>query len=347
VRPSRLGSKGAGGGAALAPAVVYREVRVNRGVYALVLAALLAPWALVGWISLSSPRPALALSFMVRGYAGASAFQLYQVAVAALLGVAVVAHDRWQGSLVDILEGPVRRRDVWLAKAALGTLAVATAAAAVAAAMVAAAVATGLGGMVGGVLLTALGAMGAQLAMFALALALSGAMAPAYAVAATLVCAALPSLLGSLVAMLFVPLSYAYGPLPAAGPPPPVRWALDLSSFLPSLSPLAQGYGSGLPLAAHAAWFLACALGLVALGLRWWEAAPYERLRDAFFHPALWGLYRLFLALATGFAAYVLIVRGTARGVAFAVIYGLLSLLAWLGWGTWWRRRGAAGGRGA
>lgn len=341
------GSRGAGRVAALPQAVVYREVRVNRGVYGLALAALLAPWALALWLSLSAPQPALALSFLVRGYAGMGGVQLYQVAVAGLFGIGVVAHDRWQGGLVDVLEGPVRRRDLWLAKAGVGALVVLTASAAVAAAVVAAGVATGLGGMVGGVLLTASSRVGAQLAMFALALALGGAMAPAYAFAATLVCAALPALLGSLVATLFVPLSYAYGPLPAAGPPLPVRWALDLSTFLPSLSPLVPLGGLWLPLAAHAAWFLACTLGLVALGLRWWEAAPYERLRDAFFHPVLWGVYRLFLALATGFVAYVVIARGTGRGVAFAVTYGLLSFLAWLGWGAWWRRRGAAGGRAA
>lgn len=341
----------------LSAAARYRELRVNRAVYVLGVLVLLAPWAL--WLVqfqsvLSTPGPTLAamhttLAHLVRQNLqlfaqGSTGFATFDVFVAAALGIAVVGYDRMAGGLFYSLEGPLRRREVWLAKAFFGASAIVLVVALGTAAILLAAALSGNLDLTGPILLRALFDATGQLSLFATALAMGGAMGTVFSCLATGTWAGLPALVSGLVATVFV------GPYVEQlnGQPVTVlvtdQWAWHLSQTLHNISPFQPGEFSQWPLYAFfalIALFVAWTALMAWLGPLWWDRAPFERLHDGVFFPALWNFYYAFLSLGSGLILTTLITGGaTIKGLGWAAIYAAVFVASWFFWRFVVTRRG-------
>lgn len=330
-----------------APAVRYREFRVNRTLYVAGLFILLVPWALwfrTVWTFLNFPPQDLAQMHQAVHGLLQNALQTFaqggnnaagpDPVVAGLLGLALFANDRWQGGLLYSLEGPLPRRQVLWAKALLGSGVLLCAAILAAAGNVGAAAASGNLALTGPVLLRVLSDLAGQLAIFATALAMGGAMGTALSALAVAVWAVLPSLGQSLMMVLFsAPPSQTLpdgARIVVTGISPP--WVAHVSAFLLALSPLTSTQSSDLGLAGDAALFLAWTGFMLWLGLRAWERAPFERLSDGVFFPVLWNFYYLVLALGSALFVITVVTHGTVTGASWLVSYLALTVAGWFFW---------------
>ena len=352
--PNSGGTSGSRRGTlAISPAARYRELRVNRTVYLTAFLLLLAPWAL--WFEslssiLRSSAPVLALQHTtvaalmrenLQGFAlGTSNPTMIYVLGAAVLGIALFAYDRLAGGLLYSLEGPLRRREVFAAKALFGAITLLVPVAAGTAGTLLFAALSGNPGLAGAIALRGLFDAAGELSLLATALALGGAMSTVFSVAATATWALLPALLQSLLMNLFwapgvVAVSaggqLAYEQAPRFAYP----WIGQVAMALPNLSPFQPAALSGWPLTeslALLASFIAWAALMLGLGSGWWERAPFERLRDSFFFPFLWNLYYAFLSLLSTLILGALITRGEVYGAAWAAIYLALFVMGWFFW---------------
>ncbi len=320
----------------------YREWQVNRSLYVAAVLTLLAPWALWAMAVMNlfsnpqligpgdtlqaSMRPMLLFSFPL-------AIDLVD---AAAFGLLLFGYDRAVGGLPYALEGPLRRRDVWLAKGFFGTVIICSVMAAGTIAMLIAAKASGNGALSGRILAHAVFETGGQLELFMTALAMSGAMAPIFAGLATATWALLPAALAGLV-----PIALAGTGLTPPGPATQFTyvsvapWAVSLSNFLSNCSPFQSTPLFTWPprdVLLLGAAFLAWAALLVWAAPRWWVRAPFERLQEGFFFPGLWNVYYAFLAAVSALVVVTLLTRGSVQGPAWAALYGALSVAGWFFW---------------
>ncbi len=346
------------------PAARYRELRANWGIALLAVLVLLAPWAL----ALSAleavrtmPRPLLAAQgltlhlllhdALVGAIEGSSGLITVPCLVAAALGIALFAHDRIDGGLFSALEGPLARREAWLAKAIFGAVVIGAGAAVGTATLLYATLATGNADLVGPVLLSALVALTGELSLFVTGLALAGALSTALSALGTATWAALPALAGGLVETVFVrPYAQPLASGHLATVLVPTAWATTFGQALTNLSPFRpDGLAGWSPweVMALVAWFVLWTGLLTWQGLGWWQKAPFERLHDTVFFPSLWNLYDAWLGLATGLVATTVATGGEVKGPAWVAVYGATSLVAALAWRSALRHRRARARTGA
>jgi len=311
----------------VSPAARYREMRANRTIYVLALLALLAPWVLwlqqlqVAFAFPGLPGGPSAQEFLreqLLTFGEGTPLQTFDLFVAAALGVALFSHDRGAGGLLFSLEGPLSRREVWLAKLLFGSAILILVRVLGTAANLAAAAASGNLDLWSTLLLNALAGVTGQLMFFATALAMGGAMATAFVLLATLLWMGLPGLLQGLGMILW----------PAA---PLHPWILALANFSPFQPFQASMFGGGSAVI-RIAWFLVWTAAMVWLGARWWDRAAYERLNDGFFFPFLWNLYYAFLSLVSGLIVTTVITRGQILGLGWAAIYAAFFVAGWFFW---------------
>jgi len=320
----------------------YREWRVNRSIYVTAAVALLAPWAL--WalpvIALfSTPQlvgPGETLQALMRPMFLFSFPLVISLVGAAVFGLALFGYDRTVGGLPYALEGPLRRRDVWLTKGFFGTVTICSVMAAGTVAMLVAAQASGNGALSGRILVDALFETGGQLELFMTALAMSGVMAPIFATLATATWALLPAALAGLVQITLAGTGLT--------PPSPATqyayvsvapWAVSLSNFLSNCSPFQSTPLFTWPphdVLLLGAAFLAWAGFLAWRAPRWWAGAPFERLQDGFFLPGLWNVYYAFLAAVSALILVTVLTRGTVQGLAWSGLYAALFAAGWFFW---------------
>jgi hypothetical protein len=332
----------------------YREVRVNRSVYALAAVALLAPtalWLLGLRVAAETPPAVLASMHLTLADLMRQTFQTFAPVtfsgdvVAAVFGIALFGHDRVAGGLFQSLEGPLARRDAWRAKALSGAVVVGGAATLATTAVLLAAAATGNATLAGPILLRGLTDAAGELSLFATALAMGGAMSTVPSALATATWAGLPALLGGLLETLFVR-RYAVG-LPGSGLASvlvPTGWASAVAQSLANLSPFQPAGYRGWPLwevLALVSWFLAWSWLMAWQGQSWWERAAFERLHDEVFFPFLWNLCFAWLALATAlFVTAPLAIFGQIGGLGWAGLNAATFVVAWFFWRSILRRRG-------
>lgn len=345
--PSSDGTPGSAG-FGLSAAARYREVRVNRAFYVLGVLALLLPWAV--WLfgfraAMATPASVLAAMHLTVAQLARQNLQGFvhvgtivapsDLFVAAALGIALFGYDRVAGGLLYALEGPLPRREIFLAKALLGAAAIILVATLGALAVLWAALASGNPDLAGAILLRSLFDAAGQLSLFATALAMGGAMGTVFSALATITWAGLPALLSGLVSIVIVrPLAEEVnGRLLAVLVP--TRWATAFGQTLNNLSPFQSGGSGTWPLydvLALIAWFVAWAVLMAWLGRSWWARAPFERLHDGVFFPPLWNAYYAFLSLASGLFVTTLITQGAVKGLGWAAIYAALFVAGWFFW---------------
>jgi hypothetical protein len=334
---------------AFAPSLAarYRELRVNRGVYVLAILALAAPWAL--WvmqvIGVLETLPSM-ISLTLRSFAqGFDNFANVDLVVSAAFGIALFGYDRAVGGLLYALEGPLKRRDVWLAKAWFGMAAILLVAAAGTAFTLVAAAVSGNLSLAGPILLRSLFDAAGQLELFVTALAMGGVMGTVFACLATATWAGLPSLLSGFAQTALVRETVVSLPngVTAIWWVPYVPWVISLSNALNNLSPFQPNGFTNWPfvdvlllIASYLAW-AAC---LVWAAPRWWERAPFERLHDGVFFPALWNFYYAFLSAFSGLVITTLLTRGSIKGIAWTAIYAGTFIAGWFFWRAVVTRRG-------
>jgi hypothetical protein len=296
----------------ISAAAWYLEMHINWGLYGLIFAILVAPWLFQWAVDHNS------LESVLTRLASNNGLAAFDVVVAGALGVGAFASDLSEGVLQYALEGPLRRRDAWLAKAALGSATIVAAVAVAALGTIVAALSTG-GGPLGADLLRVMVMAGAELSLFLTALALCGAMRWTVAAVVATVWVLLPYLLAALV-------------VTAAGRPLPA-----VTTVLTGLSPVGRtvsnGAGPTVDALLHVVWFLAWGIAMSLLALRWWERAALERLGDTVFFPAVWGLYYALYALTT---AIVVVAVLSHHLVGLACFVAVVAVFA----GSWlvWRR---------
>lgn len=266
------------GALSVSPAARFRELRVNRTVYLVGFLLLITPWAL--WFQgllaeLNTPTLAPYLTHStvaaliranLQGFAiGTSNSTTFYVAVAAAIGIALVGYDRFAGGLFYSLEGPLRRREVFTAKALYVTITILLPVVAGTAGALLFADLSGNLGLAGAIALRGLFDATGELSLFATALAMGSAMGTVFSALATLTWAALPALLQSLLSNLFlvsgrsvVILSGHHVSTTTLRFVSP--WIAHLAFALPNLSPFQPAGFVGWPLSAVLAliaWFVA------------------------------------------------------------------------------------------
>jgi hypothetical protein len=307
------------------PAARYREWQVNRSLYVAAVLTLLAPWALWAMAVMnlfSNPQPIgpgdTLHSLMQPLLLFTFPLVIDLVGVAAL-GLVLFGYDRAVGGLRYALQGPLRRLDVWAAKALFGTVIICSVMAAGTVAMLIVARASGNGDLSGRIIAHALFETGGQLELFMTALAMSGVMAPIFAGLATATWAILPTALSGLLQAVWV------------NPP---LWVVSFNSILSNCSPFQTTplFGPAQETLWLGAAFLAWAALLAWAAPRWWTRAPFERLQEGFFFPWLWNVYYAFLAAVSALVVVTLLTRGSVHGPSWAALYGALSVAGWFFW---------------
>ncbi len=362
--PSSTGTSSSRRRFAVSPAARYRELHVDRTIYLLGTLLLLAPWGLLllnlwsemhiaHWVLAANHTTLRAMmNSNLQGFTQALGFGSFDLFVAAIMGLALFAYDRFAGGLFYSLEGPLRRREVFLAKAIFGAASILLEVVLGTAGTLLMAGLSGNQSLAGAILLRGLFDASGQLSLFATALAMGAAMDSVLSGIATAIWAGLPALGQSLLGQLFMVQGKQPMTLPGGQSVTVTTfkfiapWIGSLAQSLPGLSPFQQGF-YGWPIGdvlAMIGWFIAWTVLLFWLGLGWWQRAPFERLHDAVFFPFLWNLYYAFLALLSGLVITQVVTRGMVRGLSWAAIYAALSVAGWFFWRFVVRRRGQSAG---
>jgi hypothetical protein len=318
----------------LPAAVRYREWQVNRGLYVLGFVATLAPWVLLVIGILNSPGVSVRL--FVQDYLTPQYSFSFGTVAAGVVGVGLLWRDRVRGALLTILEGPVRRLDVLMAKVWLGATTVTLANVVLAAAMTIVAIGAGDPGWVGAIWLKAVLVTSIGLSLFGVALAMGTAMGSLFLhVVGAGLWALWPILAGNLLNALAYPPLVANSPTALLHPEilVPPHWLLVTLGVLFELSPFPQTFLPGWPGLLDSLWFLAVSVGFILLARVWWQRAREERMQDPFFFPVLWNYYYAVLALFTGFITTGFLFHGGGPSAAgFFPVYGVVSAVEWFGW---------------
>ena len=326
--------------------LVYRELKVNGGIYLAGTGAMLAP-AVLSWFTEQRD-----LGYLQQVYvAGVGPWQvhatMWPVVFAGIMGLLLFYHDRSRGGLHYVLEGPVRRRDVLRVKA--GLLSAAVLLVGVITALAVAAVSLSLGGAQLGSILAypvVATALAESMAMTAL---VTSALVPslwAAAVGAFGFAAAGP-MLGQILAPFYsyslpmgkVPPRFFAHPLPGE----PSLGILHLEHWLGLATPTATPLPMGMAGIVTAAIFVAWSLFVVRLGLHQWERVPVEHLDDAVTSPAARGAQLVWWAVVGAFAG-VSLARSwwyTLHGWPLLAIGLVAAALPWLLWRLTLRMWGA------
>lgn len=323
----------------------FREWRVNRVSYILVFLVAVIPWILQ-WQASHAPHQLVGMSFpsLAGEYIGGDASS--QAVAALLLALVVVWNDWARGRLSYVLEGPISRQDVVLAKLWWCGLSVVGGGLAAALIVVVGSLVLHQPILLGGVLASLGLILAARLAMVATGLAVSGAVGNLlYLALSAWILAEWPSLFGSVSA--FVASMAGGGNVgEILGP----RWFWVANRGIRHFEPLSLTStwhsGSWADLIGYVTW----AVLLTVLALRWWTRASYERFHDPFYFPQLWnGVYAFWAALTAT------LVMETSSGVSPPTLTSLIvwvltfivGFFFWRGvmsyWGLWGATRSRVG----
>ena len=256
------------------------------------------------------------------------------MAIAALLGVAVMWNDRGRGQLTFALEGPIRRRDVMKAKICYSFLTVTAGNLAIVVLLTLTSVTVGSVGLTGGILVRFAFLVGWQCSIIATALAVSSAVGSVIFIGIALgIISVVPLLGASLIEMLSWTRISA---VPEPGPPTtivPPHWALVLSNAVLHLSPVAPYYPMEWTQLVFALAAMLWAVLIARWGLKWWEHAPLERFYDPFMFLMLWNFYYAFLAIVTALVVGLLLTsKYSLRAWEFVTFALLVAVPAWFVW---------------
>ncbi|MCY0880194.1 MAG: hypothetical protein OWU84_14810 [Firmicutes bacterium] len=315
-------------------ALIYREWRMNRGLYVTAGALIVLPWFVLLAPALNAPWRALHALFAAElasiALGGPGTLTTWNVLISGALGLGVFWNDRRRGGLTVALAGPLSRREILEGKLGLGWATVAAAHLIFWGGLTAAAEGFGKASLIGNVTEAEVLAWAAAAAALAVAVALSAAIGSAFFVAlGQVVWLAWPRVAASLVAAL----TYE-GPqimrLAAAE-----RWMLVVRDirWLSPIGTLWPGHGLALVYALYYAGWGGLATVLAAF---LWDRAPYERLAASFYFPVLWNAVYGLMALASGVVLAVFVHQTGWIGApspghtdALAVV---LAVPLWLGW---------------
>lgn len=268
------------------PALVYREWRLNRGLYVLAWLLFLAPTlrdglngSLFWWV-----RTAINST----PYGGGHLIT-YNSLVTVGLGVGVFWWDRSRGSLLYTLSGPAPRRDVLRVKALFGILTVVSVYLLIWVLTWAAAVAAVGENVPGPLLVDSIAQILVLVALYLTALAAACAAGnPIFAAIGAFLASAVPAFAAMLLTFFYSPAFHGGENLLTLAYP---QWVKSTATALHAMSSLTYftvasqlGWVSLL----FFLWFIAWAVGFWWLGRRIFETAQLEHLDSTFVFPRLW-----------------------------------------------------------
>ncbi len=331
----------------LLDAARYREWRTNRVIYGFTGVVMFLPWlyhlvllfqiqiypAVAGYRH--QMAGALIGSYLVAHYSLID----FGMVMAGLLGIAVFWNDRIRGHLNYVLEGPVPRRQVLLAKVWYSIPTIVLANLAIIAQLLLIAWGYQVPIAWGAMVLRAGFLICMQIGMVATALAIGTAVGSViFTAVGTLLAATSPLVLSSLVQRLAGP-----WPIVLRGGyyvPEAPHWTVILTQGISHLSPFSSGYPT-------TAWttllFSVTALVWAALALwmarGWWDRAPRERFGEPFFFPWLWNLYYGFLSLFSAFVGAAIVQHLTRWSIwSIAIPLWIIGWFVWRGITIWMGR---------
>jgi len=308
----------------LTSGVRYREWRTNRVLYIVVGVILVIPWALEVMMNIG-PNDQSFLRSMVGGYALETDATLFLgMGLVALFGIGLMWNDRGRGALEPVLDGPVSRRAVLVAKMWFSSKMLVTVYVVISILMLGLAWSFGIDHLMGPILLRSLFLFAMQLGIVWTALAVATAIGSVvFAAMAMAILAVIPLGLGSLIVTLVL-----YFTRGGAFP----YWSLVMRNVAMHLSAVAPTYPTGssqiLFAAAAMVWAVIAATG----GLFWWERAPQERFHEPFAFPWLWNLFYGMLAIITALVGGLIITVKLHSGTGFAISAGCLAVIGWFFW---------------
>ncbi len=317
----------------------FREWRVNRAAYILVFVVAVIPW-IIQWQALShSAKQLVGITFTVSlagEYTGDNISA--QAMVALLLALVVFWNDWGRGRLTYILEGPISRQHIFLAKLWWCGLSVFAGGIVAALVVVLGSVSLHQPILLGGVVTSFGLILMARLSLVVTGLFVSSVVGNLiYLALSAWIVAEIPSLLGAVSAFVARALTGGNG----SGVPGPRGFVIayrGVQHFEPlSLTP-SWHPGSWIDLFGYATW----ATLLTVWALRWWTRAAYERFADPFYFAwALNGVYAFWAALTATFFL-TMSERASSPGTSSLVVWLLtfiLGFLFWRGalsyWGAW------------
>ncbi|PSR33050.1 MAG: hypothetical protein C7B46_11655 [Sulfobacillus benefaciens] len=314
--------------------VRYRELHVNRALYLGAWVLWVFPW-LFQVTSNMRPFSHEILREIILGYInGITSTLRTDMAIAALLGIAIMWNDRGRGQLSFALEGPIRRRDVMKAKIWYSFLTVVAGNLAIVLLLLLASVTVGNMALIDGILVRCAFLILWQWSIVVTALAVSAAVGSVIFIGIALgIMSVLPLLGASLIQMLTWP-RISSGPAP--GPPTtivPPHWTLVLSNAVLHLSPVAPDYPMGWIQLVFALAAMLWAVLIGRWGLKWWEHAPLERFYDPFMFLMLWNFYYAFLAIVTTVVVGTLVTSKYSLNIWEFVVFSLVvAVSSWFMW---------------
>ncbi|PSR20655.1 MAG: hypothetical protein C7B45_14160 [Sulfobacillus acidophilus] len=323
-------------------AVYYREWRMNRALYLATAALMVLPSCLSVFANATAPHRYARefLTSWVLGYAhGAGLAMTFGVLLSGVLGLFVFWYDKSRGGIEAALQGPLSRRALMTGKLTLGLATLVAAQVFVWLLLMATAVGVGHAGAIGALAQITVLALASSACLFALTLALSGAMGSLFFIALT---AFLWLILPRTVATLITNLSYLSTRMTIAEATAMNTTARDLHW----LSPLVTVFPTHNLALLYAAYFTLWTVAAIWAAWVWWERVPYERFHAPLYFSSLWNGWYALLALVTGFFLANLPRSLGAGRWTFWGLYGhalILALPAWFVWRWFWIRLGQSG----
>ena len=304
----------------------YREWRVNRVVLIVIPAVAWFPLVAAWWANLAVLDPGRAEAFLAGSLVVEGPVFNWAVAAAAVTGLVLYAHDRGRGQLSVVLEGPLRRRDVFGTKWLLGGAAVVGAIAVMALLWTVTLVVSGAGGLAGVVLLRFLVALAMSLAAFGTALAVSTVLGRLWLTTmAVATWAALPYFVVGILARAWMVAPSPYDVLIPGWIAHASTWLYDMTVF-PQVTP--SGPSAWWAVLGWGAW-----AGLMALlGFRWWETVPHELIDMPFGRPGLRTAYHgWWCFMAAMILSFVPLRQAAPYGPQVLGAF-VISVAGWLSW---------------
>ncbi len=299
------------------PAPWYREWRVNRALYALAAVLAILPWILQLAVAGGYPGP---IHAVLEDYLGTRS--AFQSAVSGALGMALFWHDWVRGGLGMALEGALSRRQVFLAKLSLAFVTLGASNAVVALILIVGALSSGSPGVVGPIAITALLWLIVHMVALVIALAMSTAMGSLLFVAlATGLVGGIPD---------FVALGWS-GLMSLIYPFPQPLWVGPVFTAIQRFSPYAMYPDAHWSVLAYMVANVLAGMGILALGLRWWDRAPTERFSEAVYFPWLWNLFYALLAFPSSMVATVAVTQGP---FSWMTLFWFIAFFV-VGWLIW------------
>jgi hypothetical protein len=306
---------------------VFWEFRLNRSLYVLAFLAMVIPLAYALGVTvpiahvLMARFPSFHLRYLsqggaVLGLAGWPGNSDFAVVAGGALGFGVMAVERINQRVVNLLEGPVRRREILRTKMTLVVLMILLANGV--SALMVAATSLRLGGL----------QLGAGLLHVLLAAAMAEGLAMTAMAAGTVIRNPVTAGSAVLVAIFLFPLLGAVG-YHLVPPTNPIPGWLGYLSIFPTEG-FAAGPASVVLAAADCAW--AVVMGGLTFAL--WDRVRVENVLQPFAFPVLWDVYFGGLAALSAVALMMLVNTGNViiRAGSGVVLFFPLGVAFWFGW---------------